>query len=513
MPTLVLCVLDGWGSSKSEFGNAIMASKTPTFDYLNSKYAPVFIASSGEEVGLPEGQMGNSEVGHLNIGAGRVVMQNLPKINRAIEKGSFFTNPVINEGVKKALEEGVSYHLIGLVSDGGVHSHMDHIEAFLKKCKMAGLKNVYIHALMDGRDTPPKSGAEYMAQLVEITKKHSVGKVATVSGRYYGMDRDKRWDRVEKSYNAIVRGEGIATASDPVEAVTNSYDKNITDEFIDPAVIVDEKGEPVGTIRKGDVVQVFNFRPDRVREIVSALTEDNFDGFKRAPDASPGVHVYCMTDYGEMFDLPVAFENRPPENTLGKLLCDLEIPQFRTAETEKYPHVTYFFNGGIETPFSGEVRKMVPSPKVATYDLKPEMSAEEVTDQVVSAVEAGSYKVIVVNLANGDMVGHTGVFDAAIKAVETVDHCVGRMMAALKKAGGYLILTADHGNIEEMINSHNQPITAHSTNKVPFYIFGPEHLTLNKNGGALCDVAPTLLSILGIEKPEEMTGRSLIVPG
>lgn len=511
MPTLVLCILDGWGSSDSEFGNAIAASKTPNFDYLNSNYPPITIAASGEEVGLPEGQMGNSEVGHLNIGAGRVVMQNLPKINRAIKDGSFFTNPVIDEGVKKALSDRVNYHLTGLVSDGGVHSHLNHIEAFLKKCKMDGLKNVYIHALMDGRDTPPDSGVRYMKQLVEITEKLSIGKVATVSGRYYGMDRDKRWDRVEKYYNAIVRGKGIVTADGPVEAVTNSYDKGITDEFIDPTVVIDEHGEPVGTIRKGDVVQIFNFRPDRVRQIVMALTEESFDVFGRGP--KPGVHVYCMADYGEMFDLPIAFENRPPENTLGKLLCDLKIPQFRTAETEKYPHVTYFFNGGIETPFKGEARKMIPSPKVATYDLKPEMSAEEVTDQVVAAVDSGSYKVIVVNLANGDMVGHTGVFDAAVKAVETVDHCAGRMMAAVKKAGGYLIVTADHGNIEEMINSHNQPITAHSTNRVPFYVYGPKHLTLNKNGGALCDIAPAVLSILDIRKPDEMTGHSLIVRG
>lgn len=511
MPTLVLCVLDGWGMNDSEFGNAIKAAKTPNFNFLDSNYPPISLAASGEEVGLPEGQMGNSEVGHLNIGAGRVVKQNLPKISGAIKDGSFFSNKAIDAGVKKALKDKVRYHLLGLVSDGGVHSHINHIEALLKKCKMEGLTQVYIHALMDGRDTPPSSGADYMKRLLDIIDSVGVGKVATVHGRYYAMDRDNRWDRVEKSYNAMIHGRGVTTATDPVEAITASYNNGITDEFINPCVMVDGKGEPVGTIREGDVVMLFNFRPDRVRQLLGAFTQETFDGFDRGP--APGLHVYCMTNYGEVFNLPVAFKNSPPKNTLGELICDLKIPQFRTAETEKYPHVTYFLNGGVEKSFAGEVRKMIPSPKVATYDLKPEMSAKEVTDQVVEAVASARYGLIVVNLANGDMVGHTGMFDAAMKAVETVDSCVGRMMEAVKKVNGFLIVTADHGNIEQMLDDHNNPVTAHSTNLVPFYLFGREVIKLSQKGGALCDIAPTALAILKIPKPEEMTGVSLIVTG
>lgn len=506
VPVVVLCILDGWGHNPNEYGNAIKAGKTPNFDVLNDKYPPVLVNASGEAVGLPEGQMGNSEVGHLNIGAGRVVMQELPKINSAINNGSFFSNPVITEGMQKARDAGAGYHLVGLLSDGGVHSHIGHLEAFLEKAKREGLTKVYVHAMMDGRDTSPTAGAEYMAQLTNVVNEKGVGKIAVVCGRYYGMDRDNRWERVQRAYNAMVRGEG-ALKTNPVAALKESYAKEITDEFIEPTVIVNSHGAPEGIIRKGDVVQFFNFRSDRVREMVRALNDDDFKGFDRG--AKPGVHIYCITEYSEDFDLPVAFDTRPPKNGLGEVFSTLGLKQFRTAETEKYPHVTFFFNGGLETVYEGETRKMVPSPKVATYDLQPEMSAVEVTDGVVSAVVGNEYDAVIVNIANGDMVGHTGVFPAAVKAVETVDQCVGRIMDAVNKVGGYLVLTADHGNIEEKLDKNNQPITAHSTNPVPLYVYGPRPVVMSKTAGALCDVAPTVLKLMGIKQPPEMTGRPL----
>ncbi|GMT41971.1 MAG: 2,3-bisphosphoglycerate-independent phosphoglycerate mutase [bacterium] len=510
IPPLVLCILDGWGKNDSEFGNAILASQTPNFDFLEKNFPPTHISASGEDVGLPEGQMGNSEVGHLNIGAGRVIMQDLPMINRAIKDGSFYENPVIHKGMMMALKNNVGYHLLGLVSDGGVHSHINHLEAILKKCRREGLKNVFIHAMTDGRDTAPHSGTEFIYRLLLSTLEIGVGKIATISGRYWGMDRDNRWDRLQKAYNAIVHGRGVATTDNPVGAIAESYNHQITDEFLDPTVVVDQDGAPSGLMREGDVVQFFNFRPDRIRQIVSALTEEDFNKFDRGHP--PRLHLYCMTEYDPRFRLPAAFVHKPPEKGLGQLLSEFNISQFRTAETEKYAHVTYFLNGGIEARFPGETRCLIPSPKVATYDLKPEMNAGEVTNQAVNAITSGKAKMVVVNLANGDMVGHTGVFGAAIKAVETIDHCVGRMMEAVKKVGGNLIVTADHGNIEQMINSHHQPITAHSTNVVPFYIFGPKRFRLHNNGGALCDVAPTVLSLLEIKQPREMTGRSLILP-
>ncbi len=504
---VALCILDGWGQSESDFGNAIRAANTPNFDYLNANYPPISINASGEHVGLPDGQMGNSEVGHLNIGAGRVVRQELPKINHAIKEGAFFTNEVIDDGMKTALRSRAKYHLIGLLSDGGVHSHISHLEAFLKKAKQEGLTDVFVHALMDGRDTPPNSGIEYMRQLAEMMRSAGVGKVATVCGRYWGMDRDNRWDRVEKAYDAFVMGRG-ATALDPVEAVSSSYAGGVTDEFIAPTVMVDSGGKPLGLIGDGDVVQFFNFRADRVREIIRAFSEENFAGFKRPKRVS--AKICCLTDYSEDFNFPVAFNTKPPANGLGEVLSHLGIPQFRTAETEKYAHVTFFFNGGLETVYEGETRRLVPSPHVGTYDLKPEMSAVEVTDGVVDAVVSGKFPAVIVNLANGDMVGHTGVFPAALQAVEIVDVCVGRIMEAVKKAGGYLIITADHGNIEQMLDKDNQPVTSHSTNPVPFYVYGPKPLTLVTDGGALCDIAPTMLKLMGIPQPAEMTGKPLI---
>lgn len=502
-PPVTLCILDGWGHNPQKRGNAIRAGRTPTFDYFNANFPPAFIHASGEYVGLPDGQMGNSEVGHLNIGAGRVVMQELPKINKAISDGSFFKNPVLGEGIAKALAGGGAYHLVGLLSDGGVHSHINHLEALLKKARQDGMTDrVFIHALMDGRDVPPTSGAGYMARIVKTTREIGVGKIATVCGRYYGMDRDNRWERVEKAYKAIVGGEGVF-ADDPVEAITASYARGVTDEFILPTVIARD-----GFVRDGDTVQFFNFRADRARQMVCALSEPKLTHFNRGK--KPNVNIYCMTAYSEDFNFPAAFETRPPRNGLGEVISRLGLRQFRTAETEKYAHVTFFFNGGLETEYEGETRKLVPSPKVATYDLKPEMSAIGVADEVVNAVNSGLYGMVIVNFANGDMVGHTAVFPACVKAVETVDGCLGRIMEAVKNKGGWLVVTADHGNIEEKLDADDRPITAHSTNPVPFYVFGAAPKKLADGGDrALCDVAPTVLKLMGIKQPPEMTGRPL----
>ena len=505
---VLLCILDGWGHTDAVRGNALKTAKMPTFDYLDREFPPIFINASGESVGLPDGQMGNSEVGHLNIGAGRVIRQELPRINHAIKDGWFFKNPVIDHAVKKAKIDGTKYHLIGLLSDGGVHSHIGHLTAFLQKAKREGLDRVYIHALMDGRDTSPTSGEGYMRQLQAAIKETGCGRVATVIGRYYGMDRDNRWDRVEKAFNAMVLGEAGQTARDPVKAIEESYAMAVTDEFIKPIVMMDETGAPIATIDDGDVVQFFNFRADRVREMVRALAEPDFKNFTRKK--APRVHVYCLTEYSKEFTLPMAFENHPLAKTLGEVLADHGIPQFRTAETEKYAHVTFFFNGGMEKQFPGEERKLIPSPGVATYDLQPEMSADLVTDEVVHAVASGQFPAVIVNIANGDMVGHTGVYGAAVKAAETVDACVGRMLEAVKKGGGWMIISADHGNIEEMLDAKGDPMTQHSTNPVPLYVYGPRRLPLAQGGGALCDIAPTMLELMGVPRPPEMTGRPLV---
>lgn len=506
---VLLCILDGWGHTDAVKGNPLRTAKMPTFDYIDREFPPIFIEASGEAVGLPEGQMGNSEVGHLNIGAGRVIRQELPRINHAIKDGYFFKNPVIDAAVKKAKADGAKYHLIGLLSDGGVHSHIDHLIAFLKKAKSEGFDRVYVHALMDGRDTSPTSGAGFMRQLQAAIKAVGCGQVATVIGRYYGMDRDNRWDRVEKAFDAMTLGQAELTARDPVKAIEESYAAGVTDEFLKPIVMTDAAGAPLATIDDGDVVQFFNFRSDRVREMVKALIDPDFQNFARKK--APRVHLYSLTEYSKEFIFPVAFENRPPANTLGEVLAHHGITQFRTAETEKYAHVTFFFNGGVEKQFPGEERRLIPSPGVATYDLQPEMSAEMVTDEVVHAVASGRFPVVIVNIANGDMVGHTGVFDAAVKAAETVDACVARMIGAVKKGGGWMIITADHGNIEEMLDAKGDPMTQHSTNRVPFYVYGPRRLTLVQDGGALCDIAPTLLKLMGVPQPPEMTGRPLVI--
>ncbi len=505
---VVLCILDGWGSGESRLGNAVLQGNTPFLDKIGEEFPHILINASSGYVGLPEGQMGNSEVGHLNIGAGRVVFQDLPKITKAIENRTFFENKVIDEGMRKALEGDSSYHLFGLVSDGGVHSDINHIKAFLEKAKQVGLKNLFIHALMDGRDTSPTSGIGYMRKLIKMTEDVGVGQVATVSGRYWAMDRDNRWERVEKGFNAVVHGKAEPTAKEPLTAILQSYENGVTDEFIEPIVIVDDNGEPLARMKDGDVVQIFNFRADRVRQVTRALTESCFDEIDRGD--LPKVLVYCLTKYASSFELPVAFETESPKNTLGEIVSNLGISQFRTAETEKYAHVTYFFNGGREEPFKGEERVLIESPKVATYDLQPEMSAGEVTDTVVGAVKSGLHRLIVVNFANGDMVGHTAVFEAALKAVAVVDLCVAKVAKAVKAVGGSIVITADHGNIEKMLTKDDKPLTSHTTNLVPFYLLGHE-AKLNHNGGALCDVAPTLLEIMKINKPDEMTGKSLII--
>jgi len=507
--------MDGWGYKKEKYGNAILHAKTPAFDKLDKEYPPILLQASGLEVGLPDGQMGNSEVGHMNIGAGRIVYQELPRISNSIKDGSFFSNRVLLtaiEHAKKACSEqsesNPSLHLMGLLSDGGVHSHIEHIFALVEMAKRNGVKNLFIHPFLDGRDTPPKSAGKYISELENKLKELNIGKIATIMGRYYGMDRDKRWDRTEKAYDAIVYGKGNRYRR-AEEALQKSYQGHITDEFVIPAVIADAEDKPVGTIKDGDSVIFYNFRSDRARQLVRALYEDVFNEFNRG-DKKPKLHIACLTEYDAKFRLPIAFPANIPRNSLGEILARKGIRQFRTAETEKYAHVTFFFNGGIEDSFIGEDRILVPSPKVATYDLKPEMSAREVAAEVLKAIASGNYPVIIVNFANPDMVGHTGVFNAAVTAVEVVDESVGKIIDSARKDGRNILITADHGNIEDMIDEKGEPITAHTTNPVPFYCITDKKINL-RDGGRLADIAPTILKLLDIEQPPEMTGESLIV--
>src|SRR3989338_6151844 len=515
MKSVVLIIMDGWGYRKEKHGNAILNAKTPIFDRLEKEYPSTLLQASGLEVGLPEGQMGNSEVGHLNIGAGRVVYQELPRISNSIKDGSFFSNKALLNAIehsKKACSErsesNPSLHLMGLLSDGGVHSHIEHIFALIEMAKRNGVKNLFIHPFLDGRDTPPKSALEYISELEARLKEQKIGKIASIMGRYYGMDRDNRWDRTNKAYDALVHGMGNFTGS-AEEALHKSYQNQVTDEFMIPVVIVDSKNNPVGTIKNGDSVIFYNFRSDRARQIIRALNENNFKEFERG-DKNLKLHITCLTEYDIRFGLPLAFPPNIPRNSLGEFLSRKGIKRFRTAETEKYAHVTFFFNGGIEEPFIGEDRILVPSPKVATYDLKPEMSAKEVTAEVLKAISSGSYPVIIVNFANPDMVGHTGVFKAAVKAVEVVDECVGKIIESAQADRRDVIITADHGNIEDMIDKNGDPITSHTTNLVPFYFITEKRVKL-KEGGRLADISPTILSILNIEQPPEMTGESLII--
>jgi len=497
-----LIIMDGFGLSGEQRGNAIRAAKTPRLDQFFSEYPCTSLSASGLDVGLPEGQMGNSEVGHTNIGGGRVVFQDLPRINRSIEDGSFFQNPAYLHAMDTCLEKGTSLHLLGLLSNGGVHSHIQHLFALLKLAKDRGLQKVYIHAFLDGRDVSPTSGAGFVAQTVEKCSELGVGKIATVMGRYYAMDRDKRWDRVELAYDAMVYGESASSNPNPVAAVKDSYSKDVTDEFVEPVVC-----DSQGTIGDNDSVIFFNFRPDRAREITRALVDPDFDGFTH--QHFPLTFV-CNTEYdATMPNVEVAYPRILVKNGLGEYLSHMGMTQLRIAETEKYAHVTFFFNGGVETVFPGEDRVLVPSPKVATYDLQPEMSAPEVCRKCVERIESGTYDVIILNFANCDMVGHTGIFDAAVKAVETVDECVGKVVDATLKMGGIAMITADHGNAEQMLQPDDSPMTAHTTNLVPFILCGAGS-ELRKDG-RLADIAPTILDVMGLQCPPEMTGKTLIV--
>ncbi len=501
---LLLMILDGYGLRENKEGNAIATAKKPNLDKLFSSYPHSILDASGLSVGLPEGQMGNSEVGHLNIGAGRIVYQDLTRITKSIREGDFYRNKTLLQAMENVKKHNSSLHLVGLLSDGGVHSHITHLYALLELAKKQGIKKVYVHAFLDGRDVPPKSALVYIKD-AEKKMKELGGEFATVIGRYYAMDRDKRWERVEKAYNAMTAGLGIA-AETAALAVENAYARGETDEFVNPTVIV-KKGKPVALVSDNDSVIFFNFRSDRAREITRCFIEDDFKGFKRK--LYPRTHFVGLTQYDETCNVPVAFPPEILKNILADVLSAHHLKQLRIAETEKYAHVTFFFNGGRETPVEGEDRLLIPSPKVATYDLQPEMSAYRVTDEVVKALSSGKYDVIILNYANLDMVGHTGVFGAAVKAVEAVDECIGMVFDAVTQAGGLLIITADHGNAEQMVDEAGGIHTAHTSDPVPF-LFCENGFKLKD--GILADIAPTLLGVLGIEKPQEMTGRSLIKP-
>ncbi len=500
---LALIIMDGFGDRREDYGNAIHAAKKPNLDRIFSQNPRTDIGASGMDVGLPEGQMGNSEVGHTNIGAGRIVYQELTRITKSITDGDFFQNEALLGAVENCKQAGSAFHILGLLSDGGVHSHIRHIFGLLELARRHGLEKVYLHCFMDGRDVPPTSGKDYVAQLLEETRRLGVGSIATISGRYYAMDRDNRWERVQKAYDAMVNGRGTIQA-DPIRVMEESYAAGVTDEFVVPAVC-----NPAGRIAPGDSVVFANFRPDRAREITRTLTDPDFSGFEREKGCFPLYYV-CMTQYdATMPGVQVAFRPQSLQNTFGQYISDHGLTQLRIAETEKYDHVTFFFNGGVEAPCPGEDRALIPSPKVATYDLKPEMSAFEVTDEVISRLESGKYDVIILNYANCDMVGHTGVFDAAVKAVEAVDTCVGRVVEKILELGGTALITADHGNADQMYEPDGKPFTAHTTNPVPFVAVGAGASAL-REGGRLADIAPTMLEILGLPQPPEMDGVSLL---
>ncbi len=494
--------MDGFGLAEPSEGNAVANARKPHLDAYVQENPHTELAASGVEVGLPPGQIGNSEVGHLNIGAGRVVFQDLPRINNAIEDGSFFQNEAYLSAMNDCKKNNTSLHLMGLLSDGGVHSHIEHLYALLKMAKDQGIERVYIHAFLDGRDVSPTSGKGFVSNCLQKCREIGVGEIATIVGRYYGMDRDKRWNRVQEAYDALVLNRGVST-DDPVQAVQDSYDVGVTDEFVKPIICCSE-----GAISPGDSVIFFNFRPDRAREITRCLVDPDFSDVKRENGFFP-VHFVCTTEYDATLpNVTIAFPPIIPKNTMGEYISHLGMTQLRIAETEKYAHVTFFFNGGIEEPFPGEDRVLIPSPSVATYDLKPSMSAVEVTAEAVKRIESGKYDVIILNFANCDMVGHTGVYQAAVDAVETVDECVGLVVDASSKMGGITLITADHGNAECMINADGSPMTAHTTNLVPFIVMGA-NVNL-RSGGKLGDIVPTMLDLMGLSKPEEMTGETLI---
>ena len=503
----MLMILDGFGDNPNKDGNAIKLAKTPNIDRLMKKYPTTDIFTSGLHVGLPEGQMGNSEVGHTNIGAGRIVYQELTRITKSIEDGDFFTNPEFISAIENCKKNNSKLHILGLVSDGGVHSHIRHLYGLLEMAKRRDFEDVYVHCFLDGRDTPPASAESYIIKLQDKMKEKGVGKIASISGRFYAMDRDKRWQRVQKCYDALVNGEGIK-ANSAVKAIEDSYQKEVFDEFVEPAVICNNE-EPIAKIEENDSVIFFNFRPDRAREITRAIVDKDFNEFETK---KMDVYFVCFTNYDEtMPNVHIAFKKETLHNTFGEVVSKAGLTQLRIAETEKYAHVTFFFNGGEEKQYKGEERILVPSPKVETYDQKPEMSAYEVTDKVVEALEQDKYDVVILNFANTDMVGHTGSLQAAIKAVEAVDECVGKIVKVIEEKKGNLIITADHGNAEQMIDyKTGEPHTAHTTNPVPIILItsNPEYKL--KENGKLADLAPTMLDLMGIEKPEEMTGESLL---
>lgn len=500
---LALIILDGFGDNKEDYGNAIHAAKTPTIDEIYQTCPTIDIGASGMDVGLPDGQMGNSEVGHTNIGAGRIVYQELTRITKSIQDGDFFSNKALLQAIKNCKENDSALHLMGLLSNGGVHSHNSHLYGLLKLAKEQGLKKVYVHGFMDGRDVPPTSGVDFIKDCIAKMDEIGIGQLATIMGRYYAMDRDNRWERVQKAYDALVYGEG-ETAVNAVEAIEQSYAKGNTDEFVLPTVCVSN-----AEIKSNDSVVFFNFRPDRAREITRTLVDPNFSGFERKNGFFPLCYV-CMTQYDvTMPNILIAFAPTSLDNTFGEYISKHGLTQLRIAETEKYAHVTFFFNGGVEKEFEHEDRVLIPSPSVATYDLQPEMSAYLVTDEIVKRIESGKYDVIILNYANCDMVGHTGVFDAAVKAVEAVDECLGKTLQAIKKAGGAALITADHGNADKMYDEDGSPFTAHTTNPVTFSVYGYD-CKLRESGGRLADIAPTMLELLGLPQPEEMTGESLL---
>lgn len=506
----VLMILDGYGLNEKCEANAVCEAKTPVMDRLMKEYPFVKGNASGMNVGLPEGQMGNSEVGHLNMGAGRIVYQDLTKITKAIQDGEFFENEALLSACRNVKEHNSALHLFGLVSDGGVHSHNSHIYGLLELAKREGIEKVYVHCFLDGRDTPPASGKDFVQELEDKMKEMGVGQVASVMGRYYAMDRDNRWDRVELAYKAMVAGEG-EKATSGVGAIQTSYDNDKTDEFVLPTVVVNEDGTPVATIKSEDSVIFFNFRPDRAREITRTFCDDQFDGFERGERIK--TTFVCFTEYDVTIEnKEVAFRKTEITNTFGEFLAANHLKQARIAETEKYAHVTFFFNGGVEEPNEGEDRILVKSPKVATYDLQPEMSAYEVCDKLVEAIKSDKYDVIIINFANPDMVGHTGVEAAAVKAVEAVDECVGRAVEALIEVDGQMFICADHGNAEQLLDYETgAPFTAHTTNPVPFILVNADPSYKLRENGCLADIAPTLIELMGMEQPKEMTGTSLLV--
>ncbi|GKU83311.1 2,3-bisphosphoglycerate-independent phosphoglycerate mutase [Niallia sp. NCCP-28] len=504
---VALIILDGFALRSERMGNAVAQANKPNFDKYWNEYPHATLVASGEAVGLPEGQMGNSEVGHLNIGAGRVVYQSLTRVNVAIREGSFEKNETFVNAIKNAKEKGKKLHLFGLLSDGGVHSHIEHMFALLRLAKEEGIKDVYIHGILDGRDVGQKTAEKYIKETQDKMKEYGVGEFATISGRYYSMDRDKRWDRVEKSYRAMAYGEG-PSYSNPLDVVEDNYRNGIFDEFVLPSVITKENGEPVATIEDEDSVIFYNFRPDRAIQISNTFTNEDFRSFDRGENHPKNLYFVCLTHFSETVKGYVAFKPTNLDNTLGEVLSQNGLTQLRIAETEKYPHVTFFMSGGREAEFPGEKRILINSPKVATYDLKPEMSAYEVTDALLKEIEADNFDAIILNFANPDMVGHSGMLEPTIKAIETVDECLGKIITLIEQKGGKAIITADHGNSDEVVTLEGTPMTAHTTNPVPVIVTQKDAEL--RTDGILGDLAPTMLDLLGLEKPAEMTGTSII---